>query len=563
MVEKRPHPGDHGVANGSNKRLATKATAQDALAAAKARAAEIAAAMQAKKAAARPATNGASLSPAQNASATPPPPNQSPLSGPPADKLAAMKARIAALKGTSTPPASTDAPPVRPPASSTPPISRPSLEPGLEESRRRGDDGRSKKREPMAPRFATTLANRRTDSPISEKKETEHAGPDTEETKENPYFDPHYRPTKRDRLPRALVFNQRGKYLAQASKMRQQERLEQIKKQISKQARQAGLDENTERGFLVQRPPDVEWWDEGLLEEKSYNCIDDPTKVKIDGDDSLITNYIQHPVILKAPQDQLLVQVKPMYLTTKEQAKVRRMRRAADLKEHQAKIRLGLEPPPPPKVKRGNMMRVMGEQAIADPTAVEMLVEKQIQERHDTHVKSNEERKLTKDERHAKLTENQQKDAKKGLHMCVFKIETLSFGKHRYLIDHNAKEHSFTGITIFNPNLNLVIVEGGLHSMQKYKKLLLHRIKWSENALPTEKQAEKQQGNPPWMKSVDDDDNLKDLSYNKCSLIFEGQLKQRAFRKWGEKICETDGEAKEVLARSKLDSLWALAKSSD
>ncbi|RMZ70971.1 U4 U6 small nuclear ribonucleo [Pyrenophora seminiperda CCB06] len=115
-----------------------------------------------------------------------------------------------------------------------------------------------------------------------------------------------------------------------------------------------------------------------------------------------------------------------MYLTTKEQQKLRRMRRAADLKEHQAKIRLGLEPPPPPKVKRGNMMRVMGEQAIADPTAVEMLVEGQIQQRHDDHVAANEDRMLTKEEKQAKLTANQEKDAQKDLYitsmgsqMCV------------------------------------------------------------------------------------------------------------------------------------------------
>ncbi|ORY07250.1 pre-mRNA processing factor 3-domain-containing protein [Clohesyomyces aquaticus] len=563
MVEKRPYPGDHAAANG-NKRPATHRPPHDALAAAKARAAEIAAAMQAKKAAAsRPTAHGASPSPAQGAAVAPPQSNQTQPAAPPTDKLAAMKARIAALKGAPAAAPSTDAPPVRPPASYTPPTPRTATEAGHEDSRKRGDDGRSKKREPMAPRFATTLANRRTDSPIPEKKEADRPGPATEEVKENPYFDPHYRPTKRDRLPRALVFNQRGKYLAQATKMRQQERLEQIKIQISKQARQAGLDENTERGFLVQMPPDVEWWDEGLLEDKNYESIEDPVRVRIETEDSLITSYIQHPVILKAPQDQLLIQVKPMYLTPKEQAKVRRMRRAADLKEHQAKIRLGLEPPPPPKVKRGNMMRVMGEQAIADPTAVEMLVEKQIQERQDTHIKANEERKLTKDERLAKLAENQQKDAQKGLHMCVFKIDTLAFGKHRYLIDHNAKEHNFTGITIFNPTLNLVIVEGGLHSMQRYKTLLLRRIKWNENAFPTEKQAEKLQSNPPWMRSVDDENNLKDLSSNQCSLIFEGQLKQRAFRKWAEKICETDGEAKEVLARAKLDSLWALAKSSD
>jgi U4/U6 small nuclear ribonucleoprotein PRP3 len=311
----------------------------------------------------------------------------------------------------------------------------------------------------------------------------------------------------------------------------------------------------------VQAPPDIEWWDEGILNDKTYDCIDQPEKVKIDSEDSIITIYVQHPPLLKAPQDQRLVEIKPMYLTTKEQQKLRRMRRAADLKEHQAKIRLGLEPPPPPKVKRGNMMRVMGEQAIADPTAVEMLVEAQIQQRQDDHVSSNHARKLTKEEQHAKLAQNQAKDAQKGLYMCVFKINTLAYGKHRYQIDQNAKEYSLTGVTIFNPDQNLVIVEGGIHGITKYKKLMLQRINWQDNAPPTEIQAEKQASDPKWMRSMDDVGNLKDHSSNKCILIFEGEIKQNSFRKWGSKMCETAGEARELLARSKLDSLWALAKS--
>lgn len=324
---------------------------------------------------------------------------------------------------------------------------------------------------------------------------------------------------------------------------------------------QAKLDENSERGFLVEAPPDVEWWDEGILEEKNYECISQPGKVKIDSEDSIITAYVQHPALLKAPQDQLLLVKKPMPLTSKEQAKLRRMRRAELHKEQQAKIRLGLEPPPPPKVKRGNMMRVMGEQAIADPTAVEMLVEQQIAERENAHMKANEERSLTKEQRMAKLKENQEKDAAKGLQMCVFKVDSLAFGKLRYQIDLNAKQLALTGITIFNPTFCLIIVEGGFHSIEKYKKLCLRRIRWTENAPPSEAQVVKQEQDPEWMRSYDDKGQLKDFSHNKCLLVFSGEIKAHAFRRWTQETCLSDGEAKEVLARRKLDSLWALAKS--
>jgi U4/U6 small nuclear ribonucleoprotein PRP3 len=449
-----------------------------------------------------------------------------------------MKARLAALRGNAGGASPTQTPPAKP----SPPVQN----------------------EAPAPKFATTLGNRRTESPLPPSKTDKLAAKDGEEENHNPYWDPKSAGTSRDKkVTRSLLFNQRGKYLEQASKLRRQTKLEQIKAMLATRNRQAKLDENSERGFLVQAPPDVEWWDEGLLEEKTYDCIDTPSKVKIDGDDSIITAYVQHPVLLKAPQDQLLVQIKPMPLTTKEQAKLRRMRRAEEHKEQQAKIRLGLEPPPPPKVKRGNMMRVMGEQAIADPTAVEMLVEKQIAERQDNHIKANEERKLTKEERLAKLAENQKKDAQKGLYMCVFRIDSLAFGKHRYQIDLNAKEHSLTGVTIFHPKMNMVIVEGGHHSIQKYKRLLLNRVKWGDNAMPTEAQMEKQAQDPQWLKNVDDKGELKDLSYNRCVLVFEGEVKQRAFRKWGSKICESDGEAKEILGKARLDSLWALAKATE
>ncbi|KAF2259471.1 PRP3-domain-containing protein [Lojkania enalia] len=553
MVEKRPYPGSHDAENGSKRPRPAPSAAVDAIAAARAKAAAKAAEIKARHGSSGALTNGVSAAVQRPSTQSPTPAPSAPGDG--NDRLAAIKARIAALQASPRTASSPDAPPTQ----TLTPVSERDGSGSHGRSLRADGEDTPQIKEGTGPRFATALGNRQTESPAP----GEDVRSQSEELAENPYFDPKNVATPRARLSRGLLFNQRGKYLHQGSKLRQQSRLEQIKSQIARQARLAGLDENSERNFLVQAPPEVEWWDEGLLEEKTYNCTDDPGKVKVDGDDSIVTIYVQHPVLLKAPQDQLLIQVKPMYLTTKEQAKLRRMRRAADLKEHQAKIRLGLEPPPPPKVKRGNMMRVMGEQAIADPTAVEMLVESQIQERHDQHVKANEDRKLTKEQRHAKIAENQQKDAKKGLHMCVFKIDSLAFGKHRYQIDHNAKEHSLTGITIFHPKMNLVIVEGGSYSIEKYKKLMLRRIKWTENAPPTEAQQERQAADPQWMKSLDEGGKLKDLSFNKCTLVFEGEMKQRAFRKWGSKVCETDGEAKEVLSRNKIDSLWALAKSSE
>lgn len=182
----------------------------------------------------------------------------------------------------------------------------------------------------------------------------------------NPYFDDKaaaQEPTGRQRTPRQLVFNQKGKYIQQGNALRRQAALEAMKRRIAEQTRKAGIDEDldVEKNFVVEAPPNIEWWDEGLVDGSTYKDIDDASKLKITTPDSIVTEYIQHPVALEPPQERLAVSAKPMYLTSKEQAKIRRQRRMAELKEMQAKIRLGLVPAPPPKVKKGNLMRVLGD----------------------------------------------------------------------------------------------------------------------------------------------------------------------------------------------------------
>ena len=92
-----------------------------------------------------------------------------------------------------------------------------------------------------------------------------------------------------------------------------------------------------------------------MVDGKNYDSIDDDAALKIDTSDTIITSYVQHPVAIEPPQDKLAPPPKPMYLTQKETKKLRRQRRMAEMKEEQAKIRLGLVPPPPPKVKKGNL----------------------------------------------------------------------------------------------------------------------------------------------------------------------------------------------------------------
>lgn len=555
---KRPHPEDEEAANkrsrsnnGSPHSTAPQAGAKPdisaAVAAARAKAEEI------KR----------RLAKSNNATPSPPPAATSTAGGPaPADRIAQLKARVAAATSRSKELAQTRT------AIPSPPVYQDDhgrarggldvgLHPALQDSAAQDRFNKNK----------TAPGRGKAKQEEPKKAQLDLSGPSLDELKANPYFDTSIsvkNASGKGRQSRQLIFNQQGKYIAQAAALRRQAQLEEMKRRIAERARQAGIDEDldAEKAFLVPKPPEVEWWDEGLINGTTYDAIDNPVNLKVDTPDSIITIYIQHPVLIEPPQEKIIPAAKPMYLTAKEQAKLRRQRRMADLKEKQAKIRLGLEPPPPPKVKKSNLMRVLGEQAIQDPTAIEARVEREIAERRQTHEETNEERKLTKEERLAKLEKQQADDAAKGIHVRVYKIDSLANGKHRFQVSKNAEQNALTGVCIMHPKFNLVVVEGGEHSIRAYDKLMQNRIKWQEMEAPSSLREGNREAQAKWLDAQDQNGELKDLSMNKCELIFSGEEKSRAFRKWlGARVCETDSQAKDVLARAKMDSFWTVAKS--
>ncbi len=437
-----------------------------------------------------------------------------------------------------------------------------------------GNDAKSSRgRQAIQPKFATTMANRRAESPSNQvskpakgKKQLDLSGPSLEETRSNPYFDASLgakTATMKSRKPKQLVFNQKGKFILQAAALRRQGALETMKKRIAESSRKVGIDEDldTEKGFLVEKPPDIEWWDEGLVKDQNYDLIESSSGLKLDTSDSIVTVYIQHPVALEPPSQQLLTVQKPLPLTSREAAKVRRQRRMENLKEEQAKIRLGLVPAPPPKVKLGNLMRVLGEEAVRDPTKVEAQVREQVAGREKAHLDMNGERKLTKEQAHAKLATQQAHDVAKGVHICVYRIDNLSNGRHRFKINKNAEQQSLVGLCLISPNFSLVIVEGGVHSIAAYKKLMMNRIDWTENSAPN---ATVREGNKEalasWLRAEDESGQLRDLTANRCQLVFEGEEKTKGFRRWGSRVVETDKEAMDVLRKAKMENFWVQAK---
>lgn len=109
--------------------------------------------------------------------------------------------------------------------------------------------------------------------------------------------------------------------------------------------------------------------------------------------------------------------------------------------------RQGLLEPPKPKVKISNLMRVLGEQATLDPTAIEQEVRKQMNERQAAHDDRNLARMLTPAEKRDKKLRKLLDTSDAGLTTLtsVYRVGDLSNGQHKFKVDVNAKENHMSG----------------------------------------------------------------------------------------------------------------------
>ncbi|KAK0467274.1 pre-mRNA processing factor 3-domain-containing protein [Desarmillaria tabescens] len=402
---------------------------------------------------------------------------------------------------------------------------------------------------PMQPKFASIKANTRnvptpppapTPVPIMESA--------------NPYASKEtIEGAPKDRMGRNFRFNPKGKYVALADQLRKEAQLEALKHRIAESARKAGLDSDMGIEKSVKRapPPEAEWWDAALLPNKTYDDLSYGIQaMNIKTSDSPITIYIQHPIPIPAPGDKDKVALKPMKLTKKEQKKMRKLRRAGELQDKRDRIRMGLLPPDPPKVRLANLMRVLTSDAVQDPTRVEARVRREVAMRKHGHEKMNAERKLTDEQRREKVENKKSDEEKKGIHGAVFKVKTLTDGSHRFKVRKNAEQMNLSGLCIFNPNFSMIYVEGAAKFIRNYKRLMMHRIVWTEASRPRggEEVELQEDGDAEGDGKKEEEVSLED---NKCW--------ERAFSSFKAKSCPTDSAAKEVLGE-RLKGYWDQAK---
>lgn len=110
-------------------------------------------------------------------------------------------------------------------------------------------------------------------------------------------------------------------------------------------------------------------------------------------------------------------------LTKEEKKKQARERKREYQKDLQEKIKYGIVKAPEPKLKLATFMRTLANEAVQDPTKVEMEVKKHIEERQQKHVERNEARKLTKEQKREKMLKKLKKDSSKECKVCIFNLK--------------------------------------------------------------------------------------------------------------------------------------------
>ena len=332
----------------------------------------------------------------------------------------------------------------------------------------------------------------------------------------------------------ALKFAPKGKYIQEAVRARIEAKKAELQRRVDQTTKQTGLDTELDRvgegALKIYDPiPAVEWWDTQFLPSMSYADTEgNLRKVQLD---ELITDLVQHPIPIDPPFEKSEMDTQDVKLTRKERRKARRIRRIQEQKDKQEKIRLGLMEPEKPKVKISNMMRVYGQEASLDPTAIEKKVQLEIQERLEKHLRQNEERKLAPDERSAKRTQKFTEDMSHIVHSAIFRVKggqvrPVDLAKIRL----NAEQYHFVGVEVRLAGTMMILVQGGPKGIRRYKRLLLERVNWNAG-------------------EGDESDEIQTRGPIECVLVWEGQLPKAEFRQFRVHACETEQEVSEALGQ--------------
>jgi len=273
---------------------------------------------------------------------------------------------------------------------------------------------------------------------------------------------------------------------------------------------------------------------------------------------SKTSSLIQHPVPIKPPNapNEDTKKAPTLHLTKKEMKRQRKLRRAERQRELQDMQAAGLVPPPEDRLTLSNFMRVLGDQAVMDPSKMEAKVMEQIQARKLKHEKMNKERKLTKEQRSEKRERKMAENTSEAVTVALFLVKDMSHPYHRTKVDLNAQQNKLTGCVLEceSPKLSLVIVEGGPKAVKRYTRLMMVRMKWTGENLVFNEEDDEEDDNDD-----DGNDNEKNHKFNPentCDLVWSGMLPNRMFNNFAFQTCESSTVARKVLEAKGVAHFW-------
>ena len=306
--------------------------------------------------------------------------------------------------------------------------------------------------------------------------------------------------------------------------------------------------------------------------------------------------YIQHPVPILTPaqlaaREALKNKPPTLHLTKAEQKRHRKLRRAERLREQQDLQAAGLIPPPEPRLTLSNYMKVLGDQAVIDPSKMEAVVMSQIQGRKLKHDQMNAERKLTKEQKSAKHAKKLQEDTTQSVHVALFYVKDMSHPYHRTKVDLNAQQNGITGGVLecisgngeggggSSSSLALVIAEGGEKAVKRYVRLMTVRMKWKgEEFYEYDDDDNDYEMDHVGQENDEDDDDdgnergtggdttakntkkerKKFNPNNECELIWSGMAVKRAFHTFMFQSAESTIVARKILEAKGVAQYWDL-----
>ncbi|NXP92892.1 PRPF3 protein, partial [Passerina amoena] len=369
----------------------------------------------------------------------------------------------------------------------------------------------------------------------------------SEDMESNTYFDPRVSITPAQRQKRTFKFHEKGKFEKIAQRLRTKAQLEKLQAEISQAARKTGIHTSTKLALITPKKelkegeiPEIEWWDSYIIPNGLDFCcgVGEYFSPKL-GKFGFISKHERclgnagisdphrHWVYLCAIV--LVGKSCPV---------------GASLQQEPSQHLF-----PSLAVRISNLMRVLGTEAVQDPTKVEAHVRAQMAKRQKAHEEANAARKLTAEQRKAKKVKKLKEDVSQGVHIAVYRVRNLSNPAKKFKIEANAGQLYLTGVVVLHKDVNVVVVEGGPKAQKKFKRLMLHRIKWDEQTSNT--------------KGEDDDESDEESvkKTNKCSLVWEGTAKDRSFGEMKFKQCPTENMAREHFKKHSAEHYWDLALS--